>query len=102
LLQQQKERRNLRREQLVEKGYDVENIGRILDSEFSELEEEEVKSLHEKFANVENFKNILLTDFEKVLQQNPSVAISFTKLVGLKLKQLESRYNNLVFDFPNV
>lgn len=39
----------------------------------------------------------LLTDFEKVLQQNPSVAISFTKLVGLKLKQLESRYNNLVF-----
>lgn len=39
----------------------------------------------------------LLSDFEKVLQQNPSVAISFTKLVGLKLKQLESRYNNLVF-----
>lgn len=38
-----------------------------------------------------------LDDFEKVMEANPSVALSYTKLVGFKLLRLQNRYSNLVF-----
>lgn len=36
------------------------------------------------------------TDFERVIAQNPSLALSYTKLVGLRFKRLQNRYANLV------
>jgi CRP/FNR family cyclic AMP-dependent transcriptional regulator len=38
-----------------------------------------------------------IEDFEKVIQQNPSLAVKFTKLVGLRFRRLENRYSNLMF-----
>ena len=38
-----------------------------------------------------------IEDFEKVIQQNPSLAVKFTKLVGLRFRRLENRYANLMF-----
>lgn len=38
-----------------------------------------------------------IEDFEKVIQKNPSLAIKFTKLVGLRFKRLENRYSNLMY-----
>ena len=38
-----------------------------------------------------------LDDFEKVMEANPSVALSYTKLVGFKFMRLQNRYSNLVF-----
>ncbi len=38
-----------------------------------------------------------IEDFEKVLQQNPSITLSYYKVIGDKLKKLDSRYENLVF-----
>lgn len=46
------------------------------------------------YVTVCSFK---ISDFERVLGQNPSLAIGFTKLVGLRLKRLENRYANLMF-----
>jgi CRP/FNR family transcriptional regulator len=38
-----------------------------------------------------------IEDFQKVIQKNPSLAVKFTKLVGLRFKRLENRYSNLMF-----
>lgn len=38
-----------------------------------------------------------LENFEKVLANNPSISLKFTKKVGNKLKTLENRYSNLIF-----
>ncbi|TAG67473.1 MAG: Crp/Fnr family transcriptional regulator, partial [Runella slithyformis] len=38
-----------------------------------------------------------IEDFEKVIQQNPSLAVKYTKLVGLRFRRLENRYANLMF-----
>lgn len=38
-----------------------------------------------------------LEEFETLMESNPSLALSYTKLVGLKLKKLENKYTNLVF-----
>jgi len=38
-----------------------------------------------------------IEDFEKVIQKNPSLAIKYTKLIGLRFKRLENRYSNLMF-----
>lgn len=38
-----------------------------------------------------------LDDFEKLISENPALALSYTKIVGLKLKRLENKYSNLVF-----
>lgn len=46
------------------------------------------------YVTVCSFK---ISDFENVLARNPSLAIGFTKLVGLRLKRLENRYANLMF-----
>jgi len=38
-----------------------------------------------------------IEDFEKVIQQNPTLAIEFTRLIGLRFRRLENRYANLMF-----
>ncbi len=38
-----------------------------------------------------------LDDFEKMLERNPSIAIGYTKFMGLKIRRIENRFNNVVF-----
>ena len=38
-----------------------------------------------------------IEDFETVIQKNPSLAVKYTKLVGLRFRRLENRYSNLMF-----
>jgi CRP/FNR family transcriptional regulator len=38
-----------------------------------------------------------VSDFEAILQKRPDLAVSFTKLVGLKFKRLQNRLSNIVF-----
>ena len=41
--------------------------------------------------------SFLAADFENVLASDPRLALSYTKLVGLKFKKLSNKYSNLVF-----
>lgn len=43
------------------------------------------------------FCSFLVSDFETIMQQNPSLGIRYTKLLGLRLRRLENRYTNLLF-----
>lgn len=38
-----------------------------------------------------------MSDFEHILERNPSIAIGYTKFMGLKIKRIENRFNNVVF-----
>lgn len=40
--------------------------------------------------------SFLLSDFENLLMQNPTLALSYTKFVGLKMKRFKNNYSNLV------
>jgi len=40
--------------------------------------------------------SFLLSDFEDLLVKNPSLALSYTKFVGLKMKRFKNNYANLV------
>jgi CRP-like cAMP-binding protein len=40
--------------------------------------------------------SFLLSDFENLLLQNPSLALSYTKFVGLKMKRIKNNYANLI------
>ncbi|PVX46456.1 CRP/FNR family transcriptional regulator [Flavobacterium sp. 103] len=40
--------------------------------------------------------SFLLSDFENLLLQNPSLALSYTKFVGLKMKRIKNSYANLI------
>ncbi|PZX91900.1 Crp/Fnr family transcriptional regulator [Flavobacterium aquariorum] len=40
--------------------------------------------------------SFLLSDFENLLLQNPSLALSYTKFVGLKMKRIKNSYTNLI------
>lgn len=40
--------------------------------------------------------SFLLSDFEDLLLKNPSLALSYTKFVGLKMKRFKNNYSNLV------
>ncbi|MGA9639092.1 Crp/Fnr family transcriptional regulator [Flavobacterium sp.] len=40
--------------------------------------------------------SFLLSDFEDTLLKNPSLALSYTKIVGLKMKRIKNSYSNLV------
>ncbi|MFN3969259.1 Crp/Fnr family transcriptional regulator [Flavobacterium sp.] len=40
--------------------------------------------------------SFLMSDFEDLLLRNPSLALSYTKFVGLKLKRIKNNYANLV------
>lgn len=40
--------------------------------------------------------SFLMSDFEDLLLRNPSLALSYTKLVGLKMKRIRNSYSNLI------
>ncbi|UUW08409.1 Crp/Fnr family transcriptional regulator [Flavobacterium plurextorum] len=40
--------------------------------------------------------SFLMSDFENLLLQNPSLALTYTKFVGLKMKKIKNSYSNLV------
>lgn len=40
--------------------------------------------------------SFLISDFKNLLLQNPRLALSYTKFVGLKMKRIKNRYSNLV------
>lgn len=40
--------------------------------------------------------SFLLSDFENLLLQNPNLALSYTKFVGLKMKRIKNNYANLM------
>jgi len=40
--------------------------------------------------------SFLLSDFEDLLLHNPSLALSYTKFVGLKMKRIKNSYANLI------
>jgi CRP/FNR family transcriptional regulator len=40
--------------------------------------------------------SFLLSDFEDILLKNPSLALSYTKIVGLKMKRIKNSYSNLI------
>ncbi|RTY95595.1 Crp/Fnr family transcriptional regulator [Flavobacterium bomense] len=40
--------------------------------------------------------SFLMSDFENLLLQNPSLALSYTKFVGLKMKRIKNSYSNLI------
>ena len=40
--------------------------------------------------------SFLLSDFEELLIRNPTLAMSYTKFVGLKMKRFKNNYSNLV------
>lgn len=40
--------------------------------------------------------SFLMSDFENLLLQNPSLALSYTKFVGLKMKRVRNSYSNLI------
>jgi CRP-like cAMP-binding protein len=40
--------------------------------------------------------SFLMSDFEDLLLRNPSLALSYTKFVGLKMKRIKNSYSNLI------
>lgn len=40
--------------------------------------------------------SFLMSDFEDLLLRNPSLALSYTKFVGLKMKRIRNNYSNLI------
>lgn len=40
--------------------------------------------------------SFLMSDFENLLLQNPQLALSYTKFVGLKMKRIKNSYSNLI------
>lgn len=40
--------------------------------------------------------SFLMSDFEDLLLRNPSLALSYTKFVGLKMKRIRNSYSNLI------
>jgi CRP-like cAMP-binding protein len=66
---------------------------------FGELELESDKNSNEyaKALTDEIFIcSCLLSDFENLLLQHPSLALSYTKFVGLKMKRIKNNYANLI------
>ncbi|RYC71420.1 MULTISPECIES: Crp/Fnr family transcriptional regulator [Spirosoma] len=43
------------------------------------------------------FCSFLVSDFEQIMRQNPALGIRYTKLIGLRFRQLQNRYANLMF-----
>ena len=66
---------------------------------FGELSLEADESINE-YAKVltdeVSICSFLMSDFEDLLSKNPSLALSYTKFVGLKMKRFKNNYSNLV------
>ena len=68
---------------------------------FGEISLSGHKGQHNEFARAASPEvsicSFTVTDFEKVLQKNPLLAIRYTKQVGDKLKAMENRFSDLVY-----
>lgn len=68
---------------------------------FGELEPGNLKLKTYEYAQVLTDRVVLCrfskNDFERLLVEHPQVALSYTKLVGLRLKKIQNRYSNLFF-----
>lgn len=66
---------------------------------FGELELDSDKNSNEFAKALTNeiiICSFLLSDFENLLLQYPSLALSYTKFVGLKMKRIKNNYANLI------
>lgn len=60
--------------------------------ELSDVSNEYAKVLSDDVA----ICSFLMSDFEDLLLKNPSLALSYTKFVGLKMKRIKNNYANLI------
>ncbi len=66
---------------------------------FGELDLESDPNSSEQAVALTNEVSIcsfLLTDFENLLLKNPTLALSYTKFVGMKMKKVKNSYANLI------
>lgn len=56
----------------------------------------DVNEYAKALTNEVSICSFLLSDFEDLLVKNPSLALSYTKFVGLKMKRFKNNYSNLV------
>lgn len=58
------------------------------------------KESHDEYAKAlsdsVSICSFLLSDFENLLLKNPSLALTYTKFVGLKMRRIRNNYSNLV------
>lgn len=64
--------------------------------ELSLEQDSEVNEYAKALTDEVSICSFLLSDFEDLLVRNPSLALSYTKLVGLKMKRFKNNYSNLV------
>lgn len=91
---------NLKLVQVDEKGneliVDIIQQGELFGSLTLDREE-----LEYEYAQVLTDRVVLcsfnVSDFERLLAEYPTLAISYTKLVGFRLKRVKNRYSNLFF-----
>lgn len=58
--------------------------------------DENVNEYAKVLTNEVSICSFLLSDFEDLLVRNPTLALSYTKFVGLKMKRFKNNYSNLV------
>ncbi len=64
--------------------------------ELSLEQDSEVNEYAKALTDEVSICSFLLSDFEDLLVRNPSLALSYTKFVGLKMKRFKNNYSNLV------
>ncbi|WP_437373059.1 Crp/Fnr family transcriptional regulator [Maribacter litoralis] len=68
---------------------------------FGELSlEKEARSVNEYAKAISDEITIcsfFLEDFERLIEKNPKLALSYTKFIGFKMKRLKNSYTNLIF-----
>lgn len=64
--------------------------------ELSLEQDSEVNEYAKALTDEVSICSFLLSDFEDLLVRNPSLALSYTKFVGLKTKRFKNNYSNLV------
>jgi CRP/FNR family transcriptional regulator len=56
----------------------------------------DVNEYAKALTNEVSICSFLMSDFEDLLVKNPTLALSYTKFVGLKMKRFKNNYSNLV------
>ncbi len=64
--------------------------------ELSLVQDSDVNEYAKALTDEVSICSFLLSDFEDLLVRNPSLALSYTKFVGLKMKRFKNNYSNLV------
>jgi CRP-like cAMP-binding protein len=64
--------------------------------ELSLVQDKEVNEYAKALTDEVSICSFLMSDFENLLVKNPSLALSYTKFVGLKMKRFKNNYSNLV------